>query len=68
VQAVGPDRRHRGRGADAEREVDQAGRERPLVLVRERADRREDRQPEEQQRQRVQVAEGEAPVGGEQDR
>jgi hypothetical protein len=38
------------------------------VLVRQRSDRREQREAEEQQRERVQVAEGEPPVGSDEDR
>jgi hypothetical protein len=67
MQPVDPDRRHHHRGGDAEAEVDQAGREGALVLMRQRPDGREDREAEEQQRERVQVAEGEASVGSERD-
>jgi hypothetical protein len=38
------------------------------VLVRQRSDGREQREAQEQQRECVQVAEGEPPVGGEEDR
>ena len=56
----------RDRGAAAEHEVDQARREGALVLVRERADRREHGEADEQQADRERVGEREAGVGGEQ--
>ena len=53
---------HRG-GADAEPEVDEAGGERALVLVRESRHGGEERQPEEEQRDRVWIPRGEAGLG-----
>jgi hypothetical protein len=53
------------RRADAEAEVDEAGGEGALVLVRERGDRGEEREPEEEQRDGVRSAGGEARLGGE---
>ena len=49
-----------GGADDAEPEVDQRGRERALMLVRERADGREHREPEERESDRPGVGEGEA--------
>ena len=55
-----------GRGDDAEAEVDQRRGERALVLVRERADRREDRDAGERQPEAPRVAELEACAGRDQ--
>ncbi len=60
-----PTRREHDRGRGPEPEVDQRRGERPLALVGERADGREHREPDEQDREVVPVGELEAGTGGE---